>query len=300
MDLASLFGMGRMGMGQSRQAPPAPPLMRFKAGKLTATPIEGTTKFDVKAEHKRGEILLVKSNNELRFQWKDRSTGNVDDDISVYPAKTAEFSRVDTGREEDRVYLLQFKNSDRRLFCWMQEKSDEKDAEICEKIGKYLDGTTPLSTSNRPAEPLLRGDMRTNAATAASNSATGSAGNLSLGDLDAFFQGFGPTGGNTSGTPAPASTTTPAPTSTDSTSTSTPSQRQGFGDWDEQESLRRALEESMRESAASTATTESVAPVSGEGTSNTSSAPEDSSDSSTAGTEESPGESKKEEDKKNE
>jgi len=276
-----------MGMGQPRQAPPAPPLMRFKAGKLTASPIEGTTQYDVKAEHKRGEILLVKSqNNELRFQWKDRSTGNVDDDLLVYPAKTAEFSRVDTGREEDRVYLLQFKNSDRRLFCWMQEKADEKDAEICEKIAKYLDGSTPLSTSTRPAEPLLRGDMRTNAATAASASASGTAGNLSLGDLDAFFQGFGPaTGGNTATTPAPDPTTTPAPTNP------------GLGDWDEQETLRRALEESMLEGPSSS-TTESAPATSGGETSTSASVPGEGSDAATAGTEESPGEPKKEEDKK--
>lgn len=292
MDLAALLGMG---MGQQRQAPPAPPLMRFKAGKLEASPIEGTTQYNVKPLHKRGEILLVKSpQNELRFQWKDRSTGNVDDDLLVYPAKTCEFTRVDTGRPEDRVYLLQYKNSNRRLFCWMQEKSDEKDAEIAEKIGKYLDGTTPITTSNQPTVPLLGGDMRTNASTAASTAASGTTGNLSLNDLDAFFaQGIGAGNTGNAATPAPT-TSTPAPaTATEASAAPAPAPAPlGLGDWDEEQTLRRALEESMRDASS----TPSSSAESGGGGS--ASATAETVGASATGVEETPSEPKKEEDKK--
>lgn len=263
-------------MGQ-RQAAPSPPLMRFKAGKLASTQIAGTTQYDVKAEHKRGEILLVKTpQNDLRFQWKDRSTGNVDDDIKVFPKGSAEFTRVDTGREEDRVYLLSIKNSESRLFVWMQEKSDEKDAEIVEKVGKYLDGTTPLSTT--PAQPLLRGNLGASAATAATASTTGTAGNLQLDALDAFFANSGAPAAAT--TPASA-TTTPTPATT--TATTTDAAPAGLGDWDEEETLRRALEESMRADSGGGA----EAAASSSAAAETANAPE-----------ETPSEPKKEEDKK--
>ena len=35
-----------------------------------------------------------------------------------------------------RVFVLRFKNSSRKFFYWMQEPKDDKDEEICKKVGK--------------------------------------------------------------------------------------------------------------------------------------------------------------------
>jgi hypothetical protein len=57
-------------------------------------------------------------------------------DLIIFPGD-AVFKRVKqctTGR----VYLLEWKTSDRRLFFWMQEPSDEKDEEYCTKINHTI------------------------------------------------------------------------------------------------------------------------------------------------------------------
>jgi hypothetical protein len=57
-------------------------------------------------------------------------------DLIIFPDE-AVFKKVKqctTGR----VFLLEWKSTERRLFFWMQEPSDEKDAELCEKVNKAL------------------------------------------------------------------------------------------------------------------------------------------------------------------
>ena len=39
---------------------------------------------------------------------------------------------------QDRVYVLQFQSSDRRMFYWMQEDSKDKDEELCKKLHNVL------------------------------------------------------------------------------------------------------------------------------------------------------------------
>jgi hypothetical protein len=93
----------------------------------------------------------------LHFQWKDRSTGTIDPDLILFP-EDAEFSKVgapaccnkntadsctpwqvDTGKENDRVYILQWKSSSRRFFFWMQAgKDDSKDEETCKQINDAM------------------------------------------------------------------------------------------------------------------------------------------------------------------
>lgn len=47
-------------------------------------------------------------------------------------------AQVDTGRESDRVYLLQYRNSSRRFFYWMQEPDASKDGEVADKLNRLL------------------------------------------------------------------------------------------------------------------------------------------------------------------
>ena len=61
-------------------------------------------------------------------------------DTMVFPGD-AEFQRTSTGRDEDRVYILQFKaQEDRRFFFWMQDADDSNDKELVEKLNKALNG----------------------------------------------------------------------------------------------------------------------------------------------------------------
>jgi 26S proteasome regulatory subunit N13 len=55
----------------------------------------------------------------------------------------ATFSRVDTGREGDRVYLLQYKNSARRFFFWMQHKDSSRDEELAKKVNDFMNNVQP-------------------------------------------------------------------------------------------------------------------------------------------------------------
>lgn len=74
----------------------------------------------VTPDMKKGKICLYKGEDQLvHFQWLDRQTGVSQEDVIIFPEE-ATFSRVNTGREHDRVYLLQYKNSSRRFFYWMQ------------------------------------------------------------------------------------------------------------------------------------------------------------------------------------
>ena len=55
----------------------------------------------------------------LKMEWKDRRTKTTVNTIPIFPEDNATFERVETGREGDRVYLLQCGNDmDSRHFFW--------------------------------------------------------------------------------------------------------------------------------------------------------------------------------------
>lgn len=82
-------------------------------------------------------VYIQQSDDSLiHFCWKDRTTGNVDDDLIIFP-DDCEFKRVSqctTGR----VYVLKFKAGSKRLFFWMQEPKTDKDEEFCRKVNEFL------------------------------------------------------------------------------------------------------------------------------------------------------------------
>uniref|UniRef100_A0A3Q2DER8 ADRM1 26S proteasome ubiquitin receptor n=1 Tax=Cyprinodon variegatus TaxID=28743 RepID=A0A3Q2DER8_CYPVA len=88
-------------------------LVEFRAGKMT---LKGNT---VTPDKRKGLVYIQQSDDSLiHFCWKDRTTGNVDDDLIIFP-DDCEFKRVNqctTGR----VYVLKFKAGSKRLFFWMQ------------------------------------------------------------------------------------------------------------------------------------------------------------------------------------
>uniref|UniRef100_A0A667YBI9 ADRM1 26S proteasome ubiquitin receptor n=1 Tax=Myripristis murdjan TaxID=586833 RepID=A0A667YBI9_9TELE len=106
-------------------------LVEFRAGKMS---LKGST---VTPDKRKGMVYIQQSDDSLiHFCWKDRTTGNVDDDLIIFP-DDCEFKRVNqctTGR----VYVLKFKAGSKRLFFWMQEPKTDKDEEYCRKVNEYL------------------------------------------------------------------------------------------------------------------------------------------------------------------
>ncbi|KAM4611057.1 proteasomal ubiquitin receptor ADRM1 [Polymixia lowei] len=106
-------------------------LVEFRAGKMT---LKGST---VVPDKRKGTVYIQQSDDSLiHFCWKDRTTGNLDDDLIIFP-DDCEFKRVNqctTGR----VYVLKFKAGSKRLFFWMQEPKTDKDEEYCRKVNEYL------------------------------------------------------------------------------------------------------------------------------------------------------------------
>uniref|UniRef100_M4BQP5 Pru domain-containing protein n=1 Tax=Hyaloperonospora arabidopsidis (strain Emoy2) TaxID=559515 RepID=M4BQP5_HYAAE len=77
-------------------------------------------KFLVTPQLEKGKVCLSRGDDQLlHFQWVDRQTGASPEDFIIFP-DDAHFDKVDTGRPDDRVYILQYKNSSRRFFFWMQ------------------------------------------------------------------------------------------------------------------------------------------------------------------------------------
>jgi hypothetical protein len=102
----------------------------------------------VTAIKKKGTVYLNQSDDSLmHFCWKDRTTGQTEDDLIIFP-DDAEFKRV-AACTTGRVYVLKFKSSSRRCFYWMQEPKDDKDDEWCTKINEYLNN--PPAPGSRSA-----------------------------------------------------------------------------------------------------------------------------------------------------
>ncbi|XP_042346900.1 proteasomal ubiquitin receptor ADRM1 isoform X2 [Plectropomus leopardus] len=106
-------------------------LVEFRAGKMT---LKGNV---VTPDKRKGMVYIQQSDDSLiHFCWKDRTSGNVDDDLIIFP-DDCEFKKVSqctTGR----VFVLKFKAGSKRLFFWMQEPKSDKDDEYCRKVNEYL------------------------------------------------------------------------------------------------------------------------------------------------------------------
>lgn len=122
-------------------------LLEFKAGKMQ---MKGTT---VKPIDKKGLVYIHRADDNLmHFCWKDRTSGQTEDDLIIFPDDT-EFKKVSqctTGR----VYVLKFRSSKKVLFFWLQEPSEDKDEEICKKVNDLLNNPS-ASTSRSSGHNLI-------------------------------------------------------------------------------------------------------------------------------------------------
>ena len=106
-------------------------LVEFRAGRMT---LKGRM---VHPDKRKGLLYVYQGEDSLmHFCWKDRTTGEVEDDLLIFP-DDCEFVRVNectTGR----VYVLKFKSFSKKYFFWMQEPKSEKDDDYCRRINEAL------------------------------------------------------------------------------------------------------------------------------------------------------------------
>jgi len=135
-----------------------------------------------------------------------------EDDIS--------FTEVPTGREGDRIYLLQYANNDdRRFFYWMQDKFVEGgDDQIRRDVNKFVKDRNASATAAGAEEYIVPSGPTTAAAPAAETPAANGNASQQVDALSNILENLGmppptngvETPGATPATTAPSSTSTPA------------------------------------------------------------------------------------------
>ncbi|KAG6866298.1 hypothetical protein C0991_006394 [Blastosporella zonata] len=109
-------------------------LLAFKAGRAYRRP--GSNFVDARLE--KGAVILSNGDDGLlHFMWKNRTTGNIEEDLILFPSD-ASFVKVPQAGP-GRVYVLKFSSSDQRHFFWMQDASSARDDEFVANTNGLLD-----------------------------------------------------------------------------------------------------------------------------------------------------------------
>mmetsp|Transcript_36418 Transcript_36418/g.58905 ORF Transcript_36418/g.58905 Transcript_36418/m.58905 type:complete len:295 (+) Transcript_36418:41-925(+) len=132
----------------SPQARQSSALVEFRAGKMQ---MDGSL---VKADTRKGLVSLTQepSTGIIHITWKDRTSGVVEDDWIVFPdeARLVNVPQCNTGR----VFVLDFKETSRKQFFWLQEPKADKDEEYLTKVNQYMNNP-PAPGSGSEASPLF-------------------------------------------------------------------------------------------------------------------------------------------------
>ncbi|CAO3569089.1 unnamed protein product [Mortierella alpina] len=107
-------------------------LLEFKAGRCFRTTGTDT----VKPDPTKGLVYLDEEDGLMHFYWKNRATGDVEDDLILFPgdAELISVPQCTTGR----VVMLQFKSSSQKLFFWHQEASSDRDQIILQQVNSLI------------------------------------------------------------------------------------------------------------------------------------------------------------------
>ncbi|KAG0094147.1 hypothetical protein BGZ92_006370 [Podila epicladia] len=107
-------------------------LLEFKAGRCFRQ--EGTN--TVKPDPAKGLVYVEEQDELLHFFWKNRTTGEVEDDLILFPgdAEMVPVPHCTTGR----VLMLQFKSSSQKLFYWLQERKTDRDEVILYQVNSLI------------------------------------------------------------------------------------------------------------------------------------------------------------------
>ncbi|KAF7314393.1 Adhesion regulating molecule [Mycena kentingensis (nom. inval.)] len=157
-------------------------LLAFKAGRAFRRENSNT----VDPSPTKGAIQLQMDDGLLHFQWKNRTTGVVDEDLILFPSD-ASFVKV-----SGRIYVLKFSSSNQRHFFWLQDASTARDDEFVSNINKLLEDPEASLVWNTAS--TSQPQASTSAQPAASTSAAAAAPLLSpeaLAQLQALLSGGG-------------------------------------------------------------------------------------------------------------
>lgn len=134
MDMSSLFPSDG-GLGSVLSARPSAHVS-FKAGMMNR---DETTNM-VTADERKGVFQLLTSpeDNLLHLQWRARNTSTIDHDLILFPAET-EMKPVTSAPASARVYVLKWKEADKRMFFWMQGKDPTKDESLVTDVNSILE-----------------------------------------------------------------------------------------------------------------------------------------------------------------
>merc|ERR1711970_159737 len=109
----------------------------------------------VSPDKRKGLLSVLQSDDQLmHLQWKDRTTGTIEDDLIIFP-DDVEFKAV-PACTTGLVFVLKFKTSNKRMFFWMQEPKSDKDEEFCKKVNDNLNNP-PAPGSTRSGSGLAGG-----------------------------------------------------------------------------------------------------------------------------------------------
>ncbi|KAG1718264.1 adhesion regulating molecule [Suillus lakei] len=107
-------------------------ILAFKAGRAFRR--AGTNFVD--ASPTKGAIVLTNEDGLLHFMWKDRTTGELGEDLILFPgdAKLEKVPQSSWGR----TYVLKFDSSDQKHFFWLQDSSTLRDEEFVTNLNRTL------------------------------------------------------------------------------------------------------------------------------------------------------------------
>ncbi|KAL3688501.1 hypothetical protein R1sor_014810 [Riccia sorocarpa] len=122
-------------------------LLEFRAGKMH---MEGSR---VHADPRKGLVRIIRADDSLlHFQWLDRQLNIVEDDQIVFPEE-AVFEKVN--QASGRVYILRFKEDNRKSFFWMQGPIAEEDERLCVSVNFELHRPLPdMGVEEEPESPM--------------------------------------------------------------------------------------------------------------------------------------------------
>jgi len=174
----------------------------------------------VRADKRKGLVQLKQEDGLIHFVWKDRSTNQIETDLMIFQDE-AVFRKVDEAKA--RVYVLEFKSGNKKLFFWIQEPSDEKDEKNCTDINKFINNPPQPGGTEAGGDEKGLGDLDQAQLLQFLASAQGGNGNLSgLRELLQRGAGQGGQGSGQARRPAqPTVTTASRPTATTTASRST-------------------------------------------------------------------------------
>lgn len=136
--MSSLFPADA-GMGNVLNTQPTPHVS-FKAGMLTRNE---TTNL-VTADERKGIFQIITSPEEglTHVQWRARNQSTPDPDLIVFNGDT-EMKRVSSCPAAARVYVLKWREADKRVFFWMQGKDPSADEGLIAQVNAILENGAP-------------------------------------------------------------------------------------------------------------------------------------------------------------